>query len=180
MLETLASYQDSSGMQPLHSLGTADEERVHDQQAFLWRRVRLLHTEGTVETGSMEGYKEFFDDFITLAKPDEDVIFEPPDQIVEQEWVKKKIETLFYQVKEEHFEDGMESGFSRDLASIIKTYGDMAVEAIAGLVFSEEIDSEVMGEAGFFNTVKYGGEDNLTLFSRQTPPVSGKNAEKHL
>ena len=33
---------------------------------------------------------------------------------------------------------------------------------------------------GFFNTVKYGGEDNLTLFSRQTPPVSGKNAEKHL
>ena len=36
------------------------------------------------------------------------------------------------------------------------------------------------GFSGFFNTVKYGGEDNLTLFSRQTPPVSGKNAEKHL
>ena len=33
---------------------------------------------------------------------------------------------------------------------------------------------------GFFKKVKYGGGDNLTLFSRQTPPVSGKNAEKHL
>ena len=41
----------------------------------------------------------------------------------------------------------MESGFSRDLVSLIKTYGDVAVEAIAGLTLSAEIDSEVMGEA---------------------------------
>ena len=41
-------------------------------------------------------------------------------------------------------------------------------------------DKHRMPKLGFFNTVKYGGEDNLTLFSRQTPPVSGKNAEKHL
>ena len=34
--------------------------------------------------------------------------------------------------------------------------------------------------AGFFKKVKYGGGDNLTLFSRQTPPVSVQNAEKHL
>ena len=33
---------------------------------------------------------------------------------------------------------------------------------------------------GFFKKVKYGGGDNLTLFSRQTPPVSVQNAEKHL
>ena len=35
-------------------------------------------------------------------------------------------------------------------------------------------------EWGFFKKVKYGGGDNLTLFSRQTPPVSVQNAEKHL
>ena len=53
--------------------------------------------------------------------------------------------------------------------------------------FSEELSTPAekdstrcLKEMGFFNTVKYGGEDNLTLFSRQTPPVSGKNAEKHL
>ena len=37
-----------------------------------------------------------------------------------------------------------------------------------------------LGFRGFFKKVKYGGGDNLTLFSRQTPPVSVQNAEKHL
>ena len=44
-----------------------------------------------------------------------------------------------------------------------------------------EFLAEVLGGyEGFFKKVKYGGGDNLTLFSRQTPPVSVQNAEKHL
>ena len=31
---------------------------------------------------------------------------------------------------------------------------------------------------GFFKKVKYGGGDNLTLFSRQTPPVSVQKRRK--
>ena len=32
--------------------------------------------------------------------------------------------------------------------------------------------------SGFFKTARFGVEDNLTLFSRQTPPIGGKSAEK--
>ena len=31
---------------------------------------------------------------------------------------------------------------------------------------------------GFFKTARFGVEDTLTLFSRQTPPIGGKSAEK--
>ena len=56
-------------------------------------------------------------------------------------------------------------------------YDPDAHEGPAWRLFNEWAGLQFLG---FFNTVKYGGEDNLTLFSRQTPPVSGKNAEKHL
>ena len=36
----------------------------------------------------------------------------------------------------------------------------------------------VMPKEGFFKTARFGVEDNLTLFSRQTPPIGGKSAEK--
>ena len=32
--------------------------------------------------------------------------------------------------------------------------------------------------SGFFKTARFGVEENLTLFSRQTPPIGGKSAEK--
>ena len=35
-----------------------------------------------------------------------------------------------------------------------------------------------MSSWGFFKTARFGVEDNLTLFSRQTPPIGGKSAEK--
>jgi len=33
---------------------------------------------------------------------------------------------------------------------------------------------------GFFKPIRFEGEDNLTLFSRQTSPINGKSAEKSL
>lgn len=54
---------------------------------------------------------------------------------------------LFRGARGQRFENGMESPFSRDLVSLVKEHGDVAVKAIAEIVFSEEAHAEVIGEA---------------------------------
>ncbi|MBI1926405.1 HEAT repeat domain-containing protein [Candidatus Poribacteria bacterium] len=63
------------------------------------------------------------------------------------EKICQEVKNLFKGARGQHFEDGMESAFSRDFVSLIKAHGDVAVKTIAELFFSEEVNAEVMGEA---------------------------------
>lgn len=61
--------------------------------------------------------------------------------------IDEKIEALFEAAKEQFFEDGMESDFSREFVSFIKKYGDAAMEAVASVIISEKGNAEIASEA---------------------------------
>jgi hypothetical protein len=58
-----------------------------------------------------------------------------------------KIETIFRIAREEFFEDGMESTFSRELNYVVKQNSNKALEIITHLIVHNQVNSEVAGEA---------------------------------
>lgn len=62
-------------------------------------------------------------------------------------YVEKTIDHLFETAGEQYFEDGMESGFSRELVSLVKKYGKLAMGEIAYLITYGRVDDEVASEA---------------------------------
>jgi len=63
------------------------------------------------------------------------------------ERIEQKIEDLFKSAKEQVFEDGMESEFSKELISLVEKYGDVAMEVLAHLIVYEKVNAEVASEA---------------------------------
>ncbi len=63
------------------------------------------------------------------------------------EKIRQEAQNLFRGARGQRFENGLESAFSRDLVSLVKKHGDVAVKAIAEIVLSEEAHAEVIGEA---------------------------------
>ena len=63
------------------------------------------------------------------------------------EELKSEIAKVFRRAQDEHFEDGMESTFSRRLECLIENFGDLAVTIIAQLILREVVSSEVASEA---------------------------------
>jgi hypothetical protein len=63
------------------------------------------------------------------------------------EEIDQEIEGLFEIAKEQIFEDGIESEFSRGLISIIKEYGNDAMIVIANLIVTDQVNAEVASEA---------------------------------
>ncbi|MBN3908608.1 MAG: HEAT repeat domain-containing protein [Nostoc sp. NMS1] len=63
------------------------------------------------------------------------------------EIIYSELETLFITGKEEYFEDGFESNFSRGLISCVQKYGNDAIEAITCFIVYEKISPEVASEA---------------------------------
>jgi len=61
--------------------------------------------------------------------------------------LSRKIAALFEAAKDEYFEDGMESEFSRELTALIAAYGNIAVHELAYLVLFEKVNAEVASEA---------------------------------
>lgn len=59
----------------------------------------------------------------------------------------KTIENLFSVARNEVFEDGMESHFSREFVSLIERYGDLALLEAARLIMSERADPDVAAES---------------------------------
>ena len=73
-----------------------------------------------------------------------------PNTVMQQELTKyaeSTIDHLFESAEEEYFEDGMESGFSRELVSLVKKYGELAMDEIAYLITYGRVDDEVASEA---------------------------------
>ena len=61
--------------------------------------------------------------------------------------ISSEIEALFIAGKEEYFEDGFESDFSRGLISCVQKYGVDAIEAITCFIVYEKVSPEVASEA---------------------------------
>ena len=61
--------------------------------------------------------------------------------------MKQELAVLCEQARNEHFEDGMESEFSRNLMSMIQKVGSGVVEDLAVLILSDQINPEVASEA---------------------------------
>lgn len=59
----------------------------------------------------------------------------------------KQANSIFAGAKEEIFEDGMESDFSRDLSNFIASFGHSAMEVIIPIVLSEQTNTDVASEA---------------------------------
>ncbi len=67
--------------------------------------------------------------------------------VQDTERVEKCIRSLFARAESEHFEDGLETDFSRQLVELVKTYGDNAVEVLAYLILREKVSVEAASEA---------------------------------
>ena len=61
--------------------------------------------------------------------------------------IDQKIETLFGAAREQVFEDGMESDFSKELISLVKKYGNAAITVLTRLIITEQVNAEVASEA---------------------------------
>ena len=61
--------------------------------------------------------------------------------------VAQELDFLCRKARNEHFEDGMDSQFSRNLVRMIKKSGPIVVEELAVLILSGQINQEVASEA---------------------------------
>jgi len=82
-------------------------------------------------TRTASGYKE-----IPFRDPVEDV-----------EQVRQKAEHIFRKAREEFFEDGMESNFSKAVVSLIEKCSNTAVKILSELILNEQVDPEAASEA---------------------------------
>src|SRR3989442_1458856 len=60
--------------------------------------------------------------------------------------IEDKIKALFEAAKEEIFEDGMESNFSRGLSTLVEQHGADAIVALARLIEIENRNDEIAAE----------------------------------
>lgn len=60
---------------------------------------------------------------------------------------EKRFRTAFQRGREERFEDGMESDFSNELESLVRTYGPNSKQILARLLEDKSISGRVWGEA---------------------------------
>jgi len=63
------------------------------------------------------------------------------------EFLSKKANALFRSAKDDVFEDGVESDFSRNLIDFITIYGHSAMETIIPIILSDRISTEIASEA---------------------------------
>lgn len=68
-------------------------------------------------------------------------------KIIDSELLSKQIDSIFARAKEEIFEDGIESDFSRKLSEFIMSFGHSAMEAMIPVLLSDHTNTEVSSEA---------------------------------
>lgn len=69
------------------------------------------------------------------------------DKPVGFDFLNNKVNIIFADAKEEVFEDGMESDFSRNLSEFIVSFGHSAMETLIPVILSERTNTEVASEA---------------------------------
>jgi hypothetical protein len=66
---------------------------------------------------------------------------------IDFDFLNNKVNIIFADAKEEIFEDGMESDFSRNLSKFILSFGHSAMETIIPVILSAHTNTEVVSEA---------------------------------
>jgi len=61
--------------------------------------------------------------------------------------IEEKLDRLFRAAKDQIFEDGIESDFSKELILLVKKYGYFALGIITRLIVAEQVNPEVASEA---------------------------------
>lgn len=93
------------------------------------------------------------------------------------DFLNNKVNIIFAVAKEEIFEDGMESDFSRNLSEFILSFGHSAMDTIIPVILSERTNTEIVSEAfrvlGRLNH-KTTYRDRLWLLERGLYSVSAR------
>lgn len=71
----------------------------------------------------------------------------PPSREKVPESLVEELRQIFFAAKEEVFEDGMDSVFSRQLVDFMESHGRLAIDILSDLLLLEQVNAEVAGEA---------------------------------
>lgn len=61
--------------------------------------------------------------------------------------IEKEIHDLFIAAREEVFEDGLESNFTKSLARLIAKYHKRAIDVLTSMLLADDVNTEVASEA---------------------------------
>ena len=105
-----------------------------------WRTDTVLARWETDENGTT-AIVDIDSQIAALARPEGTSVAVPCPAI------RREMTALCRAAREEHFEDGVETSFSRQLVRLIGAYGEEAVEALAEIIRLREIGEDVSSEA---------------------------------
>lgn len=71
----------------------------------------------------------------------------PPSREKVPESLVEELRQIFFAAREEVFEDGMDSVFSRQLVDFMQNHGRPAIDILSDLLLLEQVNAEVAGEA---------------------------------
>ena len=83
--------------------------------------------------------------------------------------LRRYIQQIVQDAQEEVFEDGMESNFSRGLASAIQEHGNKALAAIDDIILNSNANAELQGET----LIQLGSIDSPGTHSRRLTILTG-------
>ena len=63
------------------------------------------------------------------------------------ESLAEELQRIFFEARDEVFEDGMDSVFSRRLVDFMQHHGGLAIDILSDLLLLERVNAEVAGEA---------------------------------
>jgi len=110
----------------------------------------LPPTDSNAATGLVENFfkkVQFQDIDARTVKYYEGGVESSTSKSTDSSLLDKQANSIFASAKEEIFEDGMESNFSRNLSEFIVSFGHSAMETIISIILSEQTNNEVASEA---------------------------------
>lgn len=116
------------------------EPAANRTDAEYWSRQRKLHQFSLHDSTKNDEWEIQ----VVYHGEDEDTLTERREPPI---GLDERIKVLFQAAKEEFFEDGMESEFSRELTALVTKYGDFAITSIAPFILNEKVSTDIGSEA---------------------------------
>ena len=111
---------------------------------------------------NLNEYSTYCDKKVKIYKVELDNSTTRQEQTID---INKEIENLFELANEEEFEDGMESGFSKKLISLIIEYGANLIEELMPIFINEKANAEIISEAlRWIGRIEHPETENIRLW----------------
>lgn len=136
------------------TLSKTIKETEPDKHIF-FSKIQILHEQDIITTDEKmfnsqaaifpyhSTYLFYYDNStLPFSIPSESSTLEEDPAIIENQ-----IRSIFESAKDEFFEDGMETAFSKNLEMIILKYGLSSIVAISKIVFDKQSNEEIVSEA---------------------------------